>query len=351
MIPGSNIISEYFNGKKNTNQLNPSHITIYPITPSLVSRANALEKTGKDKMPKLPSQSKGYVYRVGEGDILQINMLDIALEGGGEQSNQQQNGYRVEARGTIVYPYVGEFKVAGQSVSSIRRGLEKKLQQYLIEPQVTVSVLQFQAKKVYVTGEVLKPGVQAITNVPLHVIDALNYAGGITEQAQWNNVQLSRKGKKYIIPLQALMEKGDLSYNYLLQDGDILHVPKNEKDKVFIMGEVYTPKAIDLGRYGKTLTEALGYVGGLNENKANPTGVFIIRNPHSGVYSQTLSRTQIAEVYQLNMQDASALALASKMPLKAGDVIYVTAAPVARWNRIISNLSAGDINTLKNIAK
>ncbi|WMN61189.1 polysaccharide export protein [Pseudoalteromonas xiamenensis] len=339
-VSGCNIIpGSHFEGIESSTDAEQYQHELDKVNIQLIDSALIASERTKEPGKKNASVSKTldvstYEYRLGVGDVLTIGVWDhpeLTIPAA-VQRTAEFDGFRVQADGTISYAYAPNIKAEGKTVNEVRAELVKRLSRVIENPQVDVKVVGFKSQRTYVTGEVEKPGVFPITEVPTTLIDAINQAGGLTEKADWTSVTFSRGEKTEVISLNDFYERGDVSKNRLLQHGDIVHIARNDQQNVFVLGDVKKSGTVTINRYGLSLAQALSESGGLNENTANASGVFVLRKrdfEKEGV---------MADVYQLDAKSITALVLADKFKLQPSDIVYVTSAPVARWNRVISLL-------------
>ncbi|CAB0151200.1 hypothetical protein PSI9734_01613 [Pseudidiomarina piscicola] len=307
-------------------------VDTYQISPMLLNEL-ATKPTQPQLNTALEQARNNYDYTVGRGDVLTItvwNHPELTIPAGSMRSAQEAGNW-VHNDGTIFYPYIGEIKVAGKKVTTIRDEITKRLAKYIESPQVDVTVAAFRSQRVYVTGAVNKPGTVPVTNVPMTLIEAVNAAGGLSEAANWNQVTLTRGNNAQSFNLRELYQSGNTDQNILLQTNDVVHVARNDDNKVFVLGEVRQPKSYMMGQAGMSLAEALADAGGWQEVSADAAGIFVIRAAEA-------DSGKIAKVYQLNAENAVALVMAEQFELQQRDIVYVTAAPISRWNRVISQL-------------
>lgn len=304
---------------------------IVPIDAKLLSsQLEARRKALPARMPDpLAKVAADYAYRVAPYDVLSVIVYDhpeLTIPAG-EFRSPEAAGNMVAADGTIFFPHVGVVRVAGLTLPQIRELLTQRLSPVLERPQLDVRVAGFRGQKVQVTGEVATPSTIPITDVPLRVQDAISQVKGFTAEADLRNLVLTRGGKTYTLDLQALQEEGDISQNWLLQDGDILHVPDRSRNKVFVLGEVRRPSSRVMVKGRMTLAEAIGDSEGFDPVTSNPSKIYVIR----GSFDRP-------SIFKLNAGSPDALLLATQFQLQPRDVVFVSAHDLTRWNRIISQI-------------
>jgi len=315
--------------------------TVTPITLDLVRAMKAKSPAANLGVEELFAEPQP--YRVGPSDILSIvvwdhpelvfptqtysigNAYDIPNYSGAANVP----GYVVTSAGTIQFPYAGKVEVVGKTADEIRGDLSKKLDKVVTMPQVTVRVLAYRSKRVYIDGEVKTPGPQNIDDVPMTLVEAINRAGGVNVLTGDNSrIRLSRNGKIYHVNLPALLATGVDPARILLRHGDIVRVEQREDSKVFVTGEVMKPVTV-LPRNGHlTLSEALGEAGGVNPNTSDAKEIYVIRKEVDGQ----------AQVFHLDGKSPVSLALAEAFEMRPKDVVYVDTAGVTRWARTVNQL-------------
>jgi polysaccharide export outer membrane protein len=289
-------------------------------------------KTIKEK-PKHESYAQ---YRVGPRDILNITVWEhpeLTIPAG-EFRSAESAGNVVGEDGNFYYPYAGIVKAAGKTVEEIREDLTRKVSGYIERLQLDVRVASYRSQRVYVVGEVAQPGIQLVKDVPLTVLEAINSAGGVTQEADQRNIILTRHKKTYSINLLALYEGGDISQNVMLRHGDVLNVPDRQFNKIFVLGDTGSSgtgsarsRSILMNKGRMTLTEAISDAGGPDQTTSDPARIFVFRGG--------LGKP---EIFHLDAKSPDALLLADRFPLQPRDVVYMDRAEGIRWNQIIAQI-------------
>jgi polysaccharide export outer membrane protein len=288
--------------------------------------ADAQDAVLKDVVRK---SKPGADYKVGPGDILSIIVWDHPelTTPAGQYRTAEQAGTVVAEDGTIFYPYVGVVPVGGKTTRQIRELMISRLSRYIEKVQLDVRMAAYRSKRVYVVGEVAKPGLLQITDVPMTVLEAVNQSGGFSNEADHSQVLLTRNGTTFRVDIQSMYEAGRIDQNVLLQDGDILNIPDRAANKIFVLGEVSKPGSLVMNKRRSTLAEALSDAGYINQDRSNPRWIYVMRGGDGN-----------PSLFHLDGSSPDAMLLADRFPLQPRDIIYVDAADVVRWNRVITNI-------------
>lgn len=164
----------------------------------------------------------------------------------------------IDPDGEISLPLLGKVKAAGLTLAELQELLEEGYSEYIREPQVSLSLLDYKRSQVMVLGQVRNPGTYELEGES-RVLHLIAQAGGPTEKAALDQLRLSRGEELLEIDLEGLLTGTGLTGNYLLQDGDVLYLPE-EVLEISIYGEV-TRSGSYPWREGKRLSELLAEAG------------------------------------------------------------------------------------------
>jgi polysaccharide export outer membrane protein len=339
-----------FHGETRSGQSEPA-----PPTEMITEQLIALEKQasaqqGPDDLSRLVLPNPP-PYAIGRGDILSIVVWDHPeLAGGGmtaataaadalganasASANAPQPGFVVDHLGRIQFPFAGLLPVEGLTEDGARALLTQKLARYIANPHITLRVQAYRSQRVYIDGEVKQPGLQAINDIPMTLVEALNRAGGLLPTADQSRIVLERGEARFRINLRDLVRRDINPGTIMLAPGDVVRVHSRDESKVFVSGEVVTPKALTMHDGRLTLNEALGETGGISPLSGDARQIYVVR--------KTPERTR---VFQLDARLAGSLAMAESFELRPKDVVYVAASPLANWNRHLSLLFPGALTS------
>ncbi len=340
----------------------PTDYTVQRVTPALLvalDRATAGVDTPRVNR-ELQQAANAYTYRVGPHDVLDVivwNHPELTL-------SQAQatpvgttpgaillsppaaggNGFVVSSAGTIYFPYAGTLQVSGETVDEIRAQLAQALQGYTRDAQIDVRVVGFRSQTYQLAGAVVKPGLYALTNVPLTVSQAIASAGGeirslptsgsgtLTDLtslplADLAHVTLISRGTRELLDMRKFYLYGDQTQDRLVHPGDIIQVPNNTNDQVHVIGEVLKQGNYPMSSGSLNLAQALGEAGGLDLTTSDPARIFIFRGGEAK-----------PQVFWLDARSPDAMLLATQFALQPQDVIYVATASLSTWSRVIAQI-------------
>jgi polysaccharide biosynthesis/export protein len=179
------------------------------------------DKVDPAKPPLIPAPVDSG-YEIGPEDVITVWVF---------QQPSMSGTYPVRTDGMVSVPLIGQIKAGGMTVAQVEGEVVDKLKtgQIVIDPNVTVNVLQVNSKKIYISGEGINRTCEMPLVVPTHVSQALAYAGGFKEWANIKKIRIVRQGKDGKVQVFHYNDKQvshgqHLEQNIVLQPGDHIYV-------------------------------------------------------------------------------------------------------------------------------
>lgn len=294
--------------------------------------------------PALIGQPEAEI-RFGVGDILTITIFEtqagglfIPIDAGSRAGNfvtlpQQQIG----RDGMVTIPFGGQIRALGRTANEVEAAIAARLRQRALEPQVMVSLVDRRSSTVSVVGDVdqslrfpLDPGGDRI-------LSAIARAGGTRFAPHETLVTLQRAGKAESVLLSDIV--ADPRLNVQMQGGDTIVVARQQRFFLAVGAVGQSASITQLNRRfpfddkSLSLADALARAGGVQDDRANPSAVFLFRFEKRNTLERVGIRTAefvedlVPTVYRADLLNPATLFLTQRVPMRHNDLIFVSNAP------------------------
>ncbi|MBV8472783.1 MAG: polysaccharide export protein, partial [Hyphomicrobiales bacterium] len=295
--------------------------------------------------------------KVGVGDQIEVTVFEaqagglfIPVDAGARPGNfVTLPNQLVDAKGYITVPYAGQIRALDRSTPEIQREINEKLKERAIEPQALVSIISQTSTQVTVVGDVVTPGKISINPAGDRVLDAISRAGGIKNPGYEEFVTLQRHGLKGTVFFMNLVSNP--KENVFVAPGDTLYVFQYQR-AFMAFGATGVSGQFRFLQENLTLSDAVGRVGGLIDNLADPGQVFVYRIEARAILEKMgvdvsafpADWQDIPTIFRANFRDPSGYFAARLFPMRDYDLIYVDNADqveIAKFLGLITSVTGG----------
>jgi polysaccharide export outer membrane protein len=211
------------------------------------SKNENLSKPVTKVSDKTYKQEKLFEWKIQKGDRVEITAFNQSSSSGGQLSQLLNNGGQriytqrvgdegilIGAKGTVTLPLIGNIKIAGLTEQQAAEKLIKEYKKYLRNPYVAVKILN---QKLFVLGEVRKPGVVLVTNGTMSLFEALAASGDITDYANRKSIHILRGDMRHpeVRKIDLTDFKSITMASLILQPNDVVYVEPRE-DRASMVG-------------------------------------------------------------------------------------------------------------------
>lgn len=293
--------------------------------------------------------------RIGVGDTISVTIWEVGpgglfggpasapvVEGGGATgaSTATIPPQIVGRDGSISVPFAGRVHVAGLTPESAEAAIRGRLAGQAMEPQVVVTVVNNVSGTVSVMGEVTGAARVQLSLRGDRLLDVIASAGGIRSPVHDTIIQLTRGSATATVPLRTLLENPQ--ENIYARPGDVITVSRDTRTFI-ALGASGSNSEVPFGSAKLNLVQAMGKSGGVNDSRADPQGVFVMRYEPADVARALDPRSPLPEaggevpvVYRLDLNDGKAFFYGQRFAMLNGDIVYISTAPLEEWRKVLS---------------
>jgi polysaccharide biosynthesis/export protein len=273
----------------------------------------------------------------------------VPAQTGATLGTQQTNvpNQTVDPDGRITIPFAGQIKVAGKSVVEAQRAIVAALTHQALQPQALVSIVTDQANTFTVMGDVKNPNRLPLDINGTRVLDAIARAGGASAPAFNEVVQLTRHGVAKRVRLSWIHDNP--VEDIYLQPDDTVYV-LHDPEVVAVLGATTNNMRLQFDTEKMTLADAVGLAGGLRDNQAEPSGVFVFRMEPSELVrgmkqdAPAANGGMVPVIFRADLRAPQAYFMAQSFQIRDRDIVYVANAETTQLDKLlIKMLHAAEI--------
>jgi polysaccharide export outer membrane protein len=249
----------------------------------------------------------------------------------------------VDADGIVSLPFIGRLPAAGRTPRQLETDIAARLKGIAHQPQVSVGLMRNASANVTVIGKVATNGRIPLTPRGERLLDVLAVAGGAVERLERTSIQITRNDKVVSMPMETVVR--DPRQNIRLQPDDVV-TAIYQPYSFTAMGAVGAQSEVDFEATGITLSQAMGRVNGLQDNRADVKGVFVFRledpsrlDPAVVAGARLLPDGTLPVVYRFDLSDPRGIFLMQSFQMRNRDVLYVSNAPGVDLQKFVTVLS------------
>ena len=304
----------------------------------------AVHYVTRDTLPKLKtwpvkptSATSGWITRGGgaSGQIIEAgDRIDLTIWDNEESSLLSANGQKViqlpgltvSPKGTIFLPYADEVYVAKMSPDAAREAIQQKLLGIVPSAQVQLGLVSGLKNSVDLISGVGKPGSYPMPDRSFSVLSLIAMAGGVPEAMVNPQIRLQRGGKLYGVSMDRVLKNPELDTP--VRGGDKIYV-ESENRYFLSLGAAGTEAQVAFPQESVTALDAMSLVGGLNDTRANPKGILILRTYKTDQLRYDGKGPELERiVFAFDLTSADGLFSAGEFGIQHRDLVLVTESPV-----------------------
>ncbi len=236
--------------------------------------------------------------------------------------------------GTIFVPYVDDIMVAGLTPYQAREKIQGQLSPIAPSAQVQIDVQPGRRNSVDAVTGVKNPGVFPLQDRNVSILSVIAMAGGVSEALKNPLVRLQRSGKSYEIRLDSLLK--DPAKNVIVRGDDQIIVEEDERYFIAV-GATQTERQVYFDQEEITAMEAVSMLGGLNDARANPQGVFVLRQyANAALRADGTGPSQNHVIFSFDLTKPDELFGARSFMMEPGDILVASESAVKPAQAVIA---------------